>query len=353
MRDFRRLGLVFLVLSVFLLAGCTAKDPTGNIKELANVPTNAPSEIGEGDFRVEIHVVSEAENGSAVPNAALLIYPIEKPYSPPGIAELKKRNASYVARADADGVVIANLIGGRTYSFQATGDGFTQEFRHLRKMDRHLPNPNYIILFKSNVTVEMTGSLKTTPKKVEKLPVAGPVLCGDTCNGPAATWLQNVTFHPIPDYKHNKEYVARLHEVTVTLTWQNREDAYGDLGVRAGFVGGDHMWEADDETELMGPGKESFKVEHKFLEPPTLKKNPRFVAGPITRMPIVAEGGLAWKMVVEAMFSTDSDGTCVRPYAYYYFECIHARRVTEPGFELVFAALAVAAGAWVVRRGRA
>ncbi|MBI2078053.1 MAG: hypothetical protein HYT80_06755 [Euryarchaeota archaeon] len=353
MRDIRGPGLALFVVLTFLVAGCTAKDPTGTVKALESVPTDAPSEVGDGDFRLEIHVVSEMENGSAVPNAALLVYPIEKPVSPPSIGELQRRNASYVARANADGVVVANLIGGRTYSFQATGDGFTEEFRHLRKMDRHLPNPFYFILFKSNVTVEMTGVLKTTAKKLEKFPELAPSgisICGNSCNGPAATWLENVTFHPIPEYKYNKEYVARLHEVKLTLTWENRQDSYGDLGVRAGFVGTDHVWEADDQTELLGPGRETFTVQHKYLEPPTIRKNPRFVAGPITRMPIVAQGGLPWKIVVEATFSTESDNTCVKPYAYYYGECYNERRVYEPGFELAFATLAIAGGAWLLRR---
>jgi len=310
------------------------------------VPANAPHEVGYGDFRLEIHVVAEHEGGPAIPDAPILIYAIEKPVTPPSIGQLKTRNASYMARSDSSGVVVAHLIEGKTYSFHATADNFTREFRHLKRMDRHLANPMPLVLYNASKTIELRGKLQTTPNKVDKVPaVNGGVINIGSVNGIAITWLQNVTFHPLKEERLNKEYVARLSDTKLTLTWQNDVPSYADLGVRAGFHGqNEFWWETDAQSDGPGPAREELTVTDRAIEVPTTKRNPKFMAGPITRMPIYAPNGIEWKLTIDATFSTepieDPPRWCVE-----YDKCVY-----EPGFESAFAAAGVFLAGLLVRR---
>ncbi|MBI2078054.1 MAG: hypothetical protein HYT80_06760 [Euryarchaeota archaeon] len=299
-----------LLVAVLFLSGCIATDPTAAIRNFEAIPADAGSVVGDGDFRLEIKVVSEAADGPPLAGAPVLIYPIEKPIGPPSTNFLHTHNATYGGRTDANGILVANLIPGRTYSFQATADGHTREFRHVIRMDRHTLNPFPVVLFQSNKTVELTGTLPATPAygKVPALNVKGSLT-----STKATTWLREVDFHPRNDTKLDREYIARLATLRATVTWVNSPSSYGDLGIRVAFDR-PFVFENDVATEAMGQGSETMTLNEDVLEWPTTHKKGALRAGPMTRMPVVTTGGLAYKVTLEATFSTDPAPGFLWPY---------------------------------------
>ncbi|MBI2078055.1 MAG: hypothetical protein HYT80_06765 [Euryarchaeota archaeon] len=275
------------------MAGCTSDVPQPSVAGFQAVVEGAPSTIGNGDFPLTLRLMSEDSPGPPIAGAPVLVFPIEKPYSPPGINELRAGKATWAARTDEQGEVHARLEAGKTYTFLATAPGHTVEARHLIKLDRERRDaPLDLVLFSESKTVKISGALPASTR-VSRV--------GNIDFAPASTFWQTVEFHPT----QQAQYVFRLAGLDAHLRWTNTPSEFADLSLRAGFSQNEY-WESDRSSDLPGQGP---MEETLALTPEDLaqgKPAKRLLMGPATGLPVVTADDLPFEIELEARFSTDA-----------------------------------------------